>query len=531
MRDGALPCRAQGSSCAGTRPRRRGRPPRRSRCGSRSSARNRWVLDKVLHVYGDRTREAPDPRPFGLMPLAYERAYGGPTSTRTRWASAPGPRFRTSSIRPIPRGPRGSGRSRGTGLRGEPSSRGIRRPISRLRSSGAASTSAISSPHPRTSGRVPPRRRVDPPGGAAPSLPADPVLPAFGPRARAAPPARAWRRRPRAADQARRRHADHRCGPPALLADLSRERRAAAGRRAGADAGGRGRRDGRAPLLWPPGGGGPPRCPAPEGAPAAGETALRRGTGAPSRSRSRRCSRRLPCPSRSPRGALERHHAARSPRCSRRLPCPGRSPGGALERRHAAGRPAARAPPLRLPAGARAAAGPGASPGVGAVSRCPSPMPGPRPLRPSRRLACSPRSARSARSTRRPPGSTPPPPPRTQVPPLGALDEAPPVVDPPPPAHAAAARRARRGRRRGAAAPSGRRFARAGAAARAGGSRPSGAAVLARLRSGQPLYDLELAGADLEGIDWSGPRSSASTSPARGSPGATPRPRASPGRT
>ncbi|WP_437915922.1 DUF2169 domain-containing protein [Sorangium sp. So ce302] len=39
---------------------------------------DRWVLDKVLHVYGDRTREAPDPRPFGLMPLAYERAYGGP---------------------------------------------------------------------------------------------------------------------------------------------------------------------------------------------------------------------------------------------------------------------------------------------------------------------------------------------------------------------------------------------------------------------------------------------------------------------
>ncbi|WP_437592526.1 DUF2169 family type VI secretion system accessory protein [Sorangium sp. So ce1000] len=39
---------------------------------------DRWVLDKVLHVYGDRTREAPEPRPFSLMPLAYERAHGGP---------------------------------------------------------------------------------------------------------------------------------------------------------------------------------------------------------------------------------------------------------------------------------------------------------------------------------------------------------------------------------------------------------------------------------------------------------------------
>ncbi|WP_438028623.1 DUF2169 family type VI secretion system accessory protein [Sorangium sp. So ce233] len=39
---------------------------------------DRWVLDKVLHVHGDWTREAPIPRPFSLMPLVYERAYGGP---------------------------------------------------------------------------------------------------------------------------------------------------------------------------------------------------------------------------------------------------------------------------------------------------------------------------------------------------------------------------------------------------------------------------------------------------------------------
>ncbi|WP_437290165.1 DUF2169 family type VI secretion system accessory protein [Sorangium sp. So ce406] len=39
---------------------------------------DRWILDKVLHVHGDWTREAPSPRPFSLMPLVYERAYGGP---------------------------------------------------------------------------------------------------------------------------------------------------------------------------------------------------------------------------------------------------------------------------------------------------------------------------------------------------------------------------------------------------------------------------------------------------------------------
>ncbi|XXY20844.1 DUF2169 domain-containing protein [Sorangium sp. So ce216] len=38
----------------------------------------RWLLDKVLHVYGDWTREVPSPLPFSLMPLVYERAYGGP---------------------------------------------------------------------------------------------------------------------------------------------------------------------------------------------------------------------------------------------------------------------------------------------------------------------------------------------------------------------------------------------------------------------------------------------------------------------
>ncbi|MDC0677857.1 DUF2169 family type VI secretion system accessory protein [Sorangium atrum] len=38
----------------------------------------RWILNKTLHVFGDRTREAPSPRPFSRMPLVYERAFGGP---------------------------------------------------------------------------------------------------------------------------------------------------------------------------------------------------------------------------------------------------------------------------------------------------------------------------------------------------------------------------------------------------------------------------------------------------------------------
>ncbi|WP_437673124.1 DUF2169 family type VI secretion system accessory protein [Sorangium sp. So ce131] len=37
----------------------------------------RWTLDKGLHVFGDRTREAPRPRPFQRIPIVYERAYGG----------------------------------------------------------------------------------------------------------------------------------------------------------------------------------------------------------------------------------------------------------------------------------------------------------------------------------------------------------------------------------------------------------------------------------------------------------------------
>ncbi|WP_437946721.1 DUF2169 domain-containing protein [Sorangium sp. So ce296] len=39
---------------------------------------DRWVLNKELHVYGEFTPHAPSPRPFSLVPLVYERAYGGP---------------------------------------------------------------------------------------------------------------------------------------------------------------------------------------------------------------------------------------------------------------------------------------------------------------------------------------------------------------------------------------------------------------------------------------------------------------------
>lgn len=37
-----------------------------------------WLLNKALHVFGDRTREAPSPGVFQRLPLIYERAYGGP---------------------------------------------------------------------------------------------------------------------------------------------------------------------------------------------------------------------------------------------------------------------------------------------------------------------------------------------------------------------------------------------------------------------------------------------------------------------
>jgi uncharacterized protein YjbI with pentapeptide repeats len=38
------------------------------------------LLDKTLHVYGDRTRALPTPEPFVRVPLVYERAFGGPSS-------------------------------------------------------------------------------------------------------------------------------------------------------------------------------------------------------------------------------------------------------------------------------------------------------------------------------------------------------------------------------------------------------------------------------------------------------------------
>jgi uncharacterized protein YjbI with pentapeptide repeats len=36
----------------------------------------RWTLNKVLHVFGDRTRSAPNPQAFQRMPIIYERSYG-----------------------------------------------------------------------------------------------------------------------------------------------------------------------------------------------------------------------------------------------------------------------------------------------------------------------------------------------------------------------------------------------------------------------------------------------------------------------
>ncbi|WP_437727210.1 DUF2169 domain-containing protein [Sorangium sp. So ce861] len=51
---------------------------------------DRWVLNKELHVYGEFTRHAPSPRPFSLVPLVYERAYGGPHLDANPVGVAPG---------------------------------------------------------------------------------------------------------------------------------------------------------------------------------------------------------------------------------------------------------------------------------------------------------------------------------------------------------------------------------------------------------------------------------------------------------
>jgi len=42
------------------------------------SQQGRWILNKTLHVFGDRSRGDQNPRPFQRIPLVYERAYGGP---------------------------------------------------------------------------------------------------------------------------------------------------------------------------------------------------------------------------------------------------------------------------------------------------------------------------------------------------------------------------------------------------------------------------------------------------------------------
>ncbi len=51
-------------------------------------AREKPLLDKTLHVFGDRAPNAPSAQPFLKMPLVYERAYGGPTSAENPAGSA-----------------------------------------------------------------------------------------------------------------------------------------------------------------------------------------------------------------------------------------------------------------------------------------------------------------------------------------------------------------------------------------------------------------------------------------------------------
>ncbi len=51
-------------------------------------AREKPLLDKTLHVFGDRAPSTTSAQPFLKMPLVYERAYGGPTSPENPAGSA-----------------------------------------------------------------------------------------------------------------------------------------------------------------------------------------------------------------------------------------------------------------------------------------------------------------------------------------------------------------------------------------------------------------------------------------------------------
>ena len=81
--------------------------------------RERPLLDKTLHVFGDRAPTSPgSPAPFTRMPIVYERAYGGEgVGENPVGRAVPALRrvFPTSSIRPTRRSRPASVRSRVSG--------------------------------------------------------------------------------------------------------------------------------------------------------------------------------------------------------------------------------------------------------------------------------------------------------------------------------------------------------------------------------------------------------------------------------
>jgi uncharacterized protein YjbI with pentapeptide repeats len=74
--------------------------------------RERAIVDKALHVFGDRASDASSPQPFQTMPLDYERAFGGPACADNPAGTGdpPDPRRLPNVVHPAdPRRPAGFG--------------------------------------------------------------------------------------------------------------------------------------------------------------------------------------------------------------------------------------------------------------------------------------------------------------------------------------------------------------------------------------------------------------------------------------
>ena len=68
--------------------------------------RERPLIDKTLHVFGDRSPPGAPPRPFRKIPLAWERAAGGednPAGTSVPNVIDPADPLRPAGFAPVPR--------------------------------------------------------------------------------------------------------------------------------------------------------------------------------------------------------------------------------------------------------------------------------------------------------------------------------------------------------------------------------------------------------------------------------------------